>query len=339
MGRHILALSLTAAVVLASCSDNPSSTSPLAPSASGSDRVTTLAGTLIDTATRSPIAGATISLGDVSTTSDASGRFHIVGGGSTGDQAATIFAPGHYERQISAMRTRAQTDPTIDLLPASPPFVFDFYRQFAHDALETTNLAPIRRWTIRPSFYIKTTIVENGASVPDNVVQTVKAILVNSVPELSNGQFTAAAVETGTETRSSKNGWVNVLFQLNISAGVIGLSSVGGNLGTMRLVYDPSNPVVFDYDPSGCTAQVYYVAEHEVTHTMGFWHAYDERNNFHSIRGGSCLGAPRTAQAKFHAAIVYSRMPGNADVDVDPLVTTSTQSLASAPATIACSIR
>ena len=58
-----------------------------------------------------------------------------------------------------------------------------------------------------------------------------------------------------------------------------------------------------------------------------------------AIRGGSCLGAPRTALAKFHAAIEYSRTPGNTDVDVDPLVTTSTQSLTSAPATIACTIR
>ena len=339
MPRRNLVLFLTATVLFASCSAKQSSTSPVDPSAPGSDRVTTLAGTLIDAADRTPIGGATITLGEVSTTSDASGRFHIVGGGSKSDQAATIFAPGHYERQISVMRTLATADPLLDLLPTSAPFSVDFYRQFAHNALETTNLSPIRRWTIRPSFYIKTTVAENGVAVPDEVVQTVKTILVNSVPELSDGQFTVATVETGTETRSSKNGWVNVLFQLNISAGVIGQASVGGNVGTMRLVYDPSNPVIFANDPSGCTAQVYYVAEHEVTHTMGFWHTYDERNNFHSIRGGSCLGAPRTAQAKFHAAIEYSRTPGNTDVDVDPLVTTSTQSLTSAPATIACTIR
>jgi hypothetical protein len=51
---------------------------------------------------------------------------------------------------------------------------------------------------------------------------------------------------------------------------------------------------------------------------MGFFHTFEELEDFHGVPGAGCVGAPRSARARYHAALNYARSPGNVDIDADP---------------------
>ena len=79
----------------------------------------------------------------------------------------------------------------------------------------------------------------------------------------------------------------------------------------------PENMVSNSFtNPYNCESVVIAVADHEITHTMGFWHT---ANVFiDTFSGQGCPGAGRPAHVLYHAALVYSRPPGNRDPDNDP---------------------
>ena len=99
-------------------------------------------------------------------------------------------------------------------------------------------------------------------------------------------------------------------------AGVLGRSTIGGNSGTISLLYSPllvSNP---QNNPFGCDFYMYGIAVHEITHTLGFYHTLDLIND--SFSGPGCTGTGRPERTRFHSSIMYSRPAGNTDPDVDP---------------------
>lgn len=282
------------------------------PGAPSSDQ---LSGRIVRVLDGSPIARASIQVGDRFATSLASGEFSI-GGSVNRNEPITVFALGYLKRQVPFLN---QPQATIDLIPDDLPFQLNFYRQWVRDARDSPGaLTTLRRRTVAPRFFIKTTVEETGAPVPADIVDRVAEVLANSVPELSGGRFTAAALETGATLRPLVGtGWVRVFFH-NSLGGPHGLATVGGDGGTIDLLLDAESSRPLVDDPNGCGYDVVRVAEHEVTHTMGFRHTVNEPEDFHSVPGSGCTGTPRSDKARYHAAVAYSRPIGNADVDVDP---------------------
>ena len=91
-------------------------------------------------------------------------------------------------------------------------------------------------------------------------------------PRCLAGRFRVAAFETGDRRRPAQEGWVNLTFYPQLG-GAFGTSTVGGNSGTMSIRYGMvSSPTT---NPNNCMTPEVSIADHEITHTMGFWHTPD----------------------------------------------------------------
>jgi hypothetical protein len=199
------------------------------------------------------------------------------------------------------------------LIKDAAPFSLPFYRQFVRDSKESSILRRLRRWTFSPSFYIRSVTRDGGTPVDPSILERVAAVIERSVPELSAGRLSAAAIEVGIEERPSSHGWVMVDFYDHLED-ALGRASVGGPIGTIELVTRETGNIV-----RGCSSSVVSVAEHEMVHTMGFYHTYAPYGQvIEDFHGSGCTGEGRSARARYHVAIAYSRPPGNQDVDSDP---------------------
>jgi hypothetical protein len=167
--------------------------------------------------------------------------------------------------------------------------------------------------------------------VPEAVVERIRDVIAKSVPELSGGRFEMAAFETGTATREAADGWVRITLYPELGA-AFGRSTVGGNSGTIDLRYGMvSSPTT---NPGGCLTPEVAIIDHEITHTMGFWHTPDVLID--SFSGQGCPGSGRPAHVRYHAAVAYARPVGNRDPDVDPLESAQSSAAAGPRAVVEC---
>lgn len=266
-----------------------------------------IAGSVVSNQRRLPVSGATLTLGTAAATTDSSGNFLITVPPSY-STLLRLSATGYVPREAYVRTDSSRTALTVDMIPEEPPFSLPFYREFARNAAEGSSLQPLRPWTVAPSFYIKTTD-DLGQDVPEASIEILKTIFVNSVPDLTGGRFPVATIETGPGERPARDGWVNVIFQQVLSSPTaVGQATVGGNQGTMwiratgRSVCGPPGPV----------------AAHEILHTMGYWHTATVPSSVSFTPGNWCDGTGRPSVTLHHAAIMYSRPPGNVDPDADP---------------------
>ena len=296
-------------VVCAGCGGPATPTAPEPPSLSGQF---SLSGRVVVNQTGAPIGGATIELtqsGTGTVTTDAGGRFTVPAIGA-GIVQFSASAPEHLTYSSRLQLTAPRSGFVIELIHTSAPFHLGFYREFVRNAHEALVYGPTRPWTMAPSFYLRTIVDDTGEPVDDVILDGVRRVLVNSVPELTGGRLEVAEIATGPDPGVARTGWVNVRFVEDTSTSS---ASVGGNSGVMTLAYRP--PGDGSDNPYGCPSWTVYVSEHEVTHTMGFWHTSQSGWEFFSQPG--CPGNGRPELARHHAAVMYSRPPGNRDPDVD----------------------
>lgn len=302
-------------ILVTTCGGTPPS--PVGPTALNGAHV--IGGVVVGMQTRRPVPGASIELthaGNLMISTDSAGRF-TAPSVPEGTLLTRITASGHLTYTSRIHVSRSRDDLTLALISLEPPFSLDFYRQFARNGAESSVLNELRPWTVSPSFYVRTRTEDSGDDIPADVIEALRRVFGNSVAELSGGRLAMAAFEAGPDPRASRDGWVNVRWQRELlDGGAIGQASVGGNTGTMQLVYDPEAGM------SGweCEALAVAVADHEIVHTMGFWHtappAGDGGSDFQS--GVGCPGRGRPARTLHHAAVAYGRPPGNRDPDSDP---------------------
>lgn len=223
-----------------------------------------------------------------------------------------IISAGFLDRELRVSLSGSRSDFEPDMISLAPPFDLAFYREFARGALDfgPGRMRSINPWTVAPSFYLNSSIDNGSQRVPDNVIADVIRVIVAGVPELTGGKFSVAAVETGTIERPARDGWVNVSF-VSLLGSFFGTATVGGNIGTMTLKYDPYYGPAYRH----CLDQVVNVAQHEITHSMGYFHTGG--NDFDTADEG-CPGVGRPARVAYHARVMYSRPPGNKDPDADP---------------------
>jgi hypothetical protein len=321
----------TAAVALAAAGcqgPSPRSSGLPAPSVGGGTGSGTLSGNLTSYTTGAPVAGATLRLGGSVALSDAAGAFTLTGTPTAGQAVMTAVLPGYVYRGVAFDLSPSRAGLVLDVIPDAAPFSLTFYRQFVRNAAFGAVMEPLRRWTANPNFYFQQLTLDTNLRVPDTILNAIQANFVQSIPELSGGRFTAGTFESGDQARPSADGWVNVVFFQTTplcGPGAIGCSTVGGNTGTMTIRYDPNMPTASSLNPYNCSSIALAVADHEITHTMGYWHTTDVLVDTLSTTG--CPGSGRPEHTRYHANVAYSRPVGNLDPDVDP--TTSAQLVAS----------
>jgi hypothetical protein len=306
VGR-VAAIGLTAAGLAVAAACEPSSTpgAPEPPSAGAIFGLVTRHGAT------GPVAGAVVTFGSRSAVTGPDGAFRLDEVGVRGSVYLRAMAPGYLERWTLVDVPPAGGPVEVDMIEDAAPFSLDFYRQLARNSRESQNgLTPLLTWILPPSFYVKTTTEDTGEDVPEDVVDEVIRVIVSSVPELSGGRLQAAAVETGREARPLVHGWVNVLFFRDVEGG-LGRATYGGPAGFIHLTHDPDRT-----DSGACASLAANLAEHEVVHTMGFFHTDRVGLDFYTP---DCSGTGRPERVQHHAAVAYARPCLNRDEDIDPV--------------------
>jgi hypothetical protein len=302
------------ALLVAGVACGTGSTLPLAPgSNTGVERNGSISGTVVIYGTNTPLAGAGVKVAGAVAVTDSAGKFSVANIPSSGTAVLTASATGYVFRGIGYGLAVQRSGVTVDVIPDAPPFDLLFYRMFVRNAYEGTSLQATHRWTMAPSFYFKTLVETTGARVPDTTIARIADDFRKSVPELTGGKFGVAAVESGDDARPAADGWVNVTFYDQLG-NAFGQSTVGGNSGTISIRFGMvSTPTT---NPFNCSTPEVGVADHEITHTMGYYHTSNVY--YDSFSGNGCPGDGRPDITKYHAAILYSRPNGNIDPDVDP---------------------
>ena len=322
--------SLVIAVSIVATTACGSSSNPLAPPGDPPAGSRTVAGTLVSYSDRTPLVGASVVIGQTVATTDAQGRFSLPNLPASGAGIITASAPGFVVRGFGVSLSQVPANLTIDILRDALPFHSLFYKMWVRNAYESPNIEVTKPWTRSPSFYVRLLVM--GATAPTTtrvdpaVVDRIRDLFEKSVPELSGGRFRVAAFETGDEERPVVDGWVNLTFYTQLGS-AFGTATVGGNSGTISIRHGMvSSP---NTNPTSCMTPEVSVADHEITHTMGFWHTPDIFVD--SFSGTGCPGAPRPEHIRYHSAVMYSRPPGNRDPDVDPVPATGVQAPGAAP--------
>jgi hypothetical protein len=310
--RSRFAWVLGCSLVTAACSADKDPGTFFGPS--GTERNGRLLGTLVEYGTGVPIANATLLLAGTAAVSDRAGVFEFKNVPATGTAVISVEPMGYLRRSFSVNLEPLRTGVVVDAIRDVAPFSLLFYREWARNGLEGFQFEATRRWTVAPSFYFNLITVGSGLRVTDETIAKISDIFRRSVRELSHGKFEVAAIETGVTPRDAQEGWVNVTFYAQMAG--FGSASVGGNTGVMSLRYDPNTVSTPFTNPYNCVSSVVAVADHEITHTMGFWHTTNVMVD--SFSGEGCPGDGRPPQAVYHAGIVYDRPGGNRDLDNDP---------------------
>jgi hypothetical protein len=204
-----------------------------------------------------------------------------------------------------------RTNVTLDVIRDAGPFSASFYGQLVRNRYDEPGAAsPLLRWTTAPKFYVKA-VDQNGKPIEPEVLVVVLDALRRAVPAWSGGTMSAAALETGTDSRPSLTGWINVEIRREPSEKrYCGFAYVGANPGSITLNDDVcscgSNKIPGD------------VTMHEVGHAMGFFHVNDRRSVMYPFEAGDCPKGELSASELYHAALAYSRPRGNTDPDRDP---------------------
>jgi hypothetical protein len=290
-----------------------SSSSPFAPPAGPNAGNGTLTGTLVTYGDRTPLSGVSVVLGSLVANTDSQGRFTLNNLPASGAAILTTGASGHVFRGVGVSLSQT-TNIAFDAIRDALPFSLQFYRMWVRNGYESFELQVTKPWTRAPSFYVQMIVEGTTTRVDPQVVERIRDVFAKTVPELTGGKFQMAAFETGDLPRAAEDGWVNLTFYPALGA-AFGTSTVGGNSGTISIRYGMvSSPTT---NPYNCLTPEVAIADHEITHTMGYWHTPDVFVD--SFSGTGCPGAPRPAHIRYHSAVMYSRPPGNRDPDVDPV--------------------
>jgi hypothetical protein len=308
---------LPALVFAASCGGGSTPAPPTTPTTPTTPTNTwSAAGQIVATGTSQAVAGATVTPGWslAAVTADGNGNYQL---GAVADPPSTPYpvtlsAAGMISHDVWISWTRgARTGVNLDLIRDAAPFNMDFYRKFVRGTFDQPGAPfPVLRWTTAPSFYVKTTDQNGRAIEPEVMVRVLDAIRA-AVPAFSGGRYSAAAIETGAESRPKVQDWINVNIRRDPNERrTCGFAFIGANPGEITLNNDVCS--------CGSNKIPGAVTLHEVGHAMGFFHVDDRSSIMFPFIAGDCPAGALSPAESYHAGIAYSRPRGNTDPDHDP---------------------
>lgn len=219
----------------------------------------------------------------------------------------TVTASRHVTRRSSISATSPH--PTLDVIETDSLWDLDFYRELVRNGAGGGKLQLLNPWTVEPSFYIdRSPESGSGREIPEASVQTVVTAIGSVLPLLTKGILVGDRIEVGTSPPADKTPGTVVLrwdpVEVSQSAGAAsGITfGVGGNASVVVLRSIEETGVIY----------------HELGHVLGLYHPLGGLRPSHMF--GSGLASPPffTQWDVFHANVLYSRPPGNADIDNDP---------------------
>jgi hypothetical protein len=275
----------------------------------------TINGTVTDTVSGAPIGNASIapSWNLAAVTAGGDGAFQLGSPANppTTPYDLTVSAGGFLTRKQWVTWQQGQRNGiSLDLIRLSAPFSMDFYKQLVRGTFDyETDVWPVLRLNASPKFYVKT-VEPSGRSVEPEVLSVVLAALQRAVPAFTGGKLSAAAIETGTETRGDVPGWINVLIVREPASDSCGLAYIGREAGEITL----------NNDLCGCGSNKIpgELVMHEVGHALGFFHVNDTNSVMNPTSPIRCGAVDLSPAERYHSAIAYSRPRGNTDPDQDP---------------------
>lgn len=212
----------------------------------------------------------------------------------------TIARAGYVTRQTWV----SSAEPRIDLFPEAG-FDLTFYRQFARGSLDGA-VQPLRVLAAAPSIYLQT------AGLSAATVAALETAAREAVPAFSGGRFALTTWETGAEARTPRAGWITVEL-VNDPAQNCGRATIGAAVNQLWL------NLTDRCGPSRVTGFA-----HELGHALGFWHVTAPDG---LMLANAAIGAQPSPLERHHAALAYTRSAGNTDVDSDPRVPSTFQTL------------
>jgi hypothetical protein len=292
-------------ILFVSCGGSPSPSSPTAPAGSIDPSAPGVAGQVLETVSRRPVAGALVEFPGGSTRTDASGSFRIPSTSVVIPVAVT--AGGHVTRKSFVGST--SSSPLLDVIETGSLWNLDFYRELARNGAGGGKLELLNPWTIEPSFYIDRSPESGSArAIPDSAVRVVVDAIGAVLPLLTRGELTGDRIETGTTPPADKTPGTVVIrwdpVEIAHSAGAAsGITlGVGGNASVVVLRSIEETGVIY----------------HELGHVLGLYHPLGGIRPSHMFGSGRSTPPYFTDWDVFHANVLYSRPPGNSDVDNDP---------------------
>ena len=303
----LVSAALLFAVACGSSPAQPSPPSTPTPTPTPSP-VLTLSGTVTATNGGQALADVRVEAASISSTTDGSGRYSLNLPAGTSNARFTISGSNVVTRTGFFSNGPSRT---FDL-DAFTLAVFDqqYFRAVARNGFEQpASLQPLRRWTRGPMVYIRT-LDDTGRAILPEVLQQVVTITSSVVPLYTNGRFTVAGIEQGTDTRRNQAGWITVEWTRNATQ-FCGTSHVGQEGGVVTLTYDQP----------GCSCGSQKIrprtVKHEFGHAMGLWHSGQSADLMSGIGVSEC-DRNITARELQYLDYLYRRPVGNSDPDNDP---------------------
>lgn len=305
--------------VIIGCGDDGGPSGPKLPADPGPGN---LAGVIVGTINGRALAGVTVSVGSISTSTDSDGIFRLDGVGD-GVLAVMIEGADIYTRR-AAVDTAAGRSVLLDAIEVNSGFNLGFYRELARgNHPDEGEMHPTRRW-INPTPPTVVIVTDSSATlsgvVEESTINAVRSVFSKMVPIWSGNFYSSVPIQV-QETFDFSNIPANTIVvafddTLYLYEGALGLT-----ISELLPTYTIDRVAIFLLNTSTFYALSNVTLEQVTSHELGHGFGFEHTSILSSIMPVSppLPSGLYTDADKLHAAVMYRRPAANTDIDNDPV--------------------